>query len=75
MRQKHKQFCHKKSKDFFARLLATIKNSVVNFVFPIWPVVNFPKYLIEYQNAKIDSEIKILKVRKVTKTIIKAMQF
>ena len=34
----------------------------------------FPKYFM-YQNVKIDSEIKILKVRKVRKTNIKIMQF
>ena len=38
-------------------MLATVKNSVVNMVFPIWPIVElpnlFPKYVIEYQNVKI----------------------
>ena len=39
------------------RVLATVKNSMVNAVFPIWPMVQlpnlFPKYLTEYQNVKI----------------------
>ena len=39
------------------RVLATVKNSVVNTVFPIWQIVKlpnlFPKYLIECQNVKI----------------------
>ena len=38
-------------------MLPTVKNSVVNTVFPIWPIVElpnlFPKYIIEYQNVKI----------------------
>ena len=38
-------------------MLPTVKNSVVNTVFPIWPIVElpnlFPKYVIEYQNVKI----------------------
>ena len=38
-------------------VLATVKNSVVNIVFPVWSVIEFPnlfpKYLIEYKNVKI----------------------
>ena len=43
-------------------LLATVKNSVTNTVFPIWPIVVLPKLCFpntEYQDVKIDSEIKI----------------
>ena len=39
------------------RVLATVNNSAVNAVFPIWPMVELPnlfsKYLIEYQNVQI----------------------
>ena len=45
------------------RVLATVKNYVVNTVLQIWSIIElpnlFPKYLIQYQKIKIDSEIKI----------------
>ena len=48
-------------------ILATVKNSVVNTVFPIWPMAElpnlFPKYLIEYLNVK-NCNIKIEKSKK-----------
>ena len=38
-------------------VLATVKISVVNIVFPVWPVIELPnllpKYLIEHKNVKI----------------------
>ena len=41
----------------FNRVLATVKNSTINTVFPIWLIVElpnlFPKYLMEYQNVKV----------------------
>ena len=43
-------------------LLATVKNSVKNTVFPIWPIVVLPKLCFpntEYQDVKLDNEIKI----------------
>ena len=43
--------------DYFNRVLATVKNSAVNAVFPIWSMVELPnlflKYLVEYHNLKI----------------------
>ena len=46
-----------------SRVLATVKNYVVNTVLQIWSIIElpnlFPKYLIQYQKIKIDSEIKI----------------
>ena len=53
-------------------MLATAKNSTVNAVFPTWPMVRtsqfmFPKYSAEYQNVKVDSEIKIIKIEKSKK--------
>ena len=38
-------------------VLATVKNSAVNAVFPIWTIVELPnlspKYLLEHQNVNI----------------------
>ena len=50
-------------------MLATVKNSAVNTVFPIWPMVElpnlFPKYLLEYQNTEIvKSKFKSYKIKK-----------
>lgn len=41
------------------KALATVKNFLVNTVFPIRPIVEliYPKYLMEYQNVKIYCEI------------------
>ena len=55
------------------RVLVTVKNSVVNTVFPIWPIVELPNLCfpntlsikIEYQNVKIvKSEFKSEKSKK-----------
>ena len=50
-----KRFCQ--TSPYSIRVLAKVKNSVVNTVFPIWQIVKlpnlFPKYLIECQNVKI----------------------
>ena len=69
---------------FTTRVLATVKNFVLNAIFPIWPIVNFPIYVSQifnrvskYKNSEINKKRKkneykcnvVLKENKKKKTL------